>query len=471
MGEKHIMWWGGLKGGLAIAIVLSIPDELPGKNLLLDTTLGVVMFTLLINAPTIKPLITRFGINRLSEQEEEELKQGVNLAREHSHRILYRLSEAGLLSGGNLYHLEKQIHKTLAEPQTELSRDNLLRYGHIRLLSAEMEALNSLYQEGIVQQYTYLDLKGELRRKRDHVIAGIPSAPKSIRARRANLFLRLEDMFVGSLRERDFAAGLLAHYQNLRLSHHLVKDVAHILMAKTALELLPKLEFLDEEQKNAIRKGYQKRFAVFAQNINDTKQNFPEFYKRFESRLSCRAALAGALAKLSRVHQHWGIGAKAYAQIEQKIEHELEQIPPITSPVPEIESSAMVGMVPLFKGMPENVLAEIARQAHVVTFLVDDTIIGEGDHGNALYIVVKGQVGVYHLSDETGEEQVAVLGEGDFIGETALLGDSVRTATVRALNECTLLRITQKTITDISEEYPIVAERLQEELDARKESC
>jgi CRP-like cAMP-binding protein len=130
----------------------------------------------------------------------------------------------------------------------------------------------------------------------------------------------------------------------------------------------------------------------------------------------------------------------------------------------------MVGMVPLFKGMPEDVLTEIARQAHVVTFLVDDTIIGEGDHGNALYIVVKGQVGVYHLSEGVEEEQVAVLGAGDFIGETALLGDSVRTATVRALNECTLLRITQKTIAEISEEHPVVAERLQEELIARKGS-
>ncbi|MCG8378721.1 MAG: cation:proton antiporter, partial [Proteobacteria bacterium] len=31
MGERHIMWWGGLKGGLAIAIVLSIPVDMPGR--------------------------------------------------------------------------------------------------------------------------------------------------------------------------------------------------------------------------------------------------------------------------------------------------------------------------------------------------------------------------------------------------------------------------------------------------------
>ena len=109
--------------GLAIAIVLSIPNELPGKNMLLDLTLGVVVFTLLINAPTIRPLITWLGINRLSEQEEEELKQGVNLARDRSHRVLTRLFDAGLLSRGNLYRLEQQIEQTLGVLAKHLSSE------------------------------------------------------------------------------------------------------------------------------------------------------------------------------------------------------------------------------------------------------------------------------------------------------------------------------------------------------------
>jgi CPA1 family monovalent cation:H+ antiporter len=49
------MWWGGLKGGLAIAIALSVPESLPERQLLLDVTMGVVLFTLLVNAPTLRP--------------------------------------------------------------------------------------------------------------------------------------------------------------------------------------------------------------------------------------------------------------------------------------------------------------------------------------------------------------------------------------------------------------------------------
>ncbi len=71
--DRHIMWWGGLKGGLAIAVVLSIPDSLPEKQFLFDMTIGVVMFTLLVSAPTIRPLMERLGLNRLSEGEDLEL--------------------------------------------------------------------------------------------------------------------------------------------------------------------------------------------------------------------------------------------------------------------------------------------------------------------------------------------------------------------------------------------------------------
>ena len=40
LGERHVMWWGGLKGGLAIAIVLSVPIDFPGRELLLNLTPG-----------------------------------------------------------------------------------------------------------------------------------------------------------------------------------------------------------------------------------------------------------------------------------------------------------------------------------------------------------------------------------------------------------------------------------------------
>ncbi len=466
MGERHIMWWGGLKGGLALAIVLSIPDEFPEKNLLLELTLGVIMFTLMVNAPTIRPLINRLGINRLDEQELEELKQGINLAKTNAHHILGRFLDAGIISRSTHFRVEDKIDHALANPEIHLTKKQNVRHARIKLLRAEMEELNELCQTGLIQKYTFLDLKGELNRKRENVIAGTRPRAGS-RGRKANLFLRLEDTLIGTLREHDFASGLLARYQNVRLSHHLKKDVARILMTQAAVALLPDLDFLEDEQRKGIRETYRQRLKMFRKNINDTKRNFPEFYTRFEARLSTKAALAGALSEVDSELQHGGIGSKVFSTIERVVEEELDRIPSITTPFPELKKSELVGLVPLFKGLPEDALDEIAWQAQIVTFLVDDTVIGQGDHGNALYVIVRGQVGVFHQDNERKEKQVAILERGDFFGETALLGNSVRNANVRALMECSLLRITHKTMIEIAGQHTVVAERLEKERQAR----
>ena len=107
LGERHIMWWGGLKGGLAIAIVLSVPEDLPGRDLLLDLTLGVVMFSLLVNAPTIKPLIQKLGIDKLTDDELAELKQGMMHAGKESSAFINRFYKAGIVSRSTVKVIQK----------------------------------------------------------------------------------------------------------------------------------------------------------------------------------------------------------------------------------------------------------------------------------------------------------------------------------------------------------------------------
>jgi CRP-like cAMP-binding protein len=52
------------------------------------------------------------------------------------------------------------------------------------------------------------------------------------------------------------------------------------------------------------------------------------------------------------------------------------------------------------------------------------------------------------------------LGAGDFFGEAALLGDDVRTATVIAMGQLTLLRLTRKSVLGLADEHPEISRRL-----------
>ncbi len=59
--ERHIIFWGGLRGAVALAAVLSLPPDFPNRARLLAMTYGVVLFTLLVQGLTIGPLVRHLG--------------------------------------------------------------------------------------------------------------------------------------------------------------------------------------------------------------------------------------------------------------------------------------------------------------------------------------------------------------------------------------------------------------------------
>lgn len=69
----HILNWGGLRGALPIVMILSLPDSFSYKETFLTMAMGIIFFTLVINATTIKPLIQYLGINRINKTNEIEI--------------------------------------------------------------------------------------------------------------------------------------------------------------------------------------------------------------------------------------------------------------------------------------------------------------------------------------------------------------------------------------------------------------
>jgi CPA1 family monovalent cation:H+ antiporter len=54
---QHVMVWGGLRGALALALALSLDSNFPGRHQVLNLTFGVVIFSILIQGLTMKPLL------------------------------------------------------------------------------------------------------------------------------------------------------------------------------------------------------------------------------------------------------------------------------------------------------------------------------------------------------------------------------------------------------------------------------
>jgi CPA1 family monovalent cation:H+ antiporter len=54
---QHVIVWGGLRGALALALALSLDSTFPDRTRVLDLTFGVVVFSILVQGLTIKPLV------------------------------------------------------------------------------------------------------------------------------------------------------------------------------------------------------------------------------------------------------------------------------------------------------------------------------------------------------------------------------------------------------------------------------
>ncbi len=64
--DQTVLWWGGLRGSVSIALALSVPTSLPGREEVISTVFGVVLFTLLVQGLTMKPLLDQ--LNLLNKQ-------------------------------------------------------------------------------------------------------------------------------------------------------------------------------------------------------------------------------------------------------------------------------------------------------------------------------------------------------------------------------------------------------------------
>lgn len=59
--EQHVLWWGGLRGALALALALSLPASLPMRDEIVAVTFGVVAFSIVVQGLTMPLLLRRLG--------------------------------------------------------------------------------------------------------------------------------------------------------------------------------------------------------------------------------------------------------------------------------------------------------------------------------------------------------------------------------------------------------------------------
>ena len=89
--------------------------------------------------------------------------------------------------------------------------------------------------------------------------------------------------------------------------------------------------------------------------------------------------------------------------------------------------------VPLFSSLSKRELLTLNSIAHLRTYQKDEFVFRKGQPGAAMFIIRSGEINIVDPDPDSGENVIATLGENSFFGELALLDDSARSASAKAV--------------------------------------
>jgi CPA1 family monovalent cation:H+ antiporter len=146
--NEAVLIWGGLRGGVALALALALPEELAQRELFIAMTGGVVLATLLLNATTIRSLVHRLGLDEPSRAD-RFLAGGARLSGVRAARG--RLKELGLQDPAVSAALDEAEDAARAElERIDLSAKEELEVVTRRGLFVERETYQRLSDAGLL---------------------------------------------------------------------------------------------------------------------------------------------------------------------------------------------------------------------------------------------------------------------------------------------------------------------------------
>lgn len=169
---RHVLYWGGLRGAISLALALSLPTDLNGASQIQLMAFGVVLFTLLVQGFTMAPLVRRLGLIERSEmQDEYERRHARAVSSRAAYEHMERRYRQGLLSdhvwrtlsphmAEHSKHLADTVREVFtSDPSVEAEELDTARRESLR---AQRSALNSLRRDGVISEENYAMLASEI---------------------------------------------------------------------------------------------------------------------------------------------------------------------------------------------------------------------------------------------------------------------------------------------------------------------
>ena len=466
-GHKLVMLWGGMRGAVSLALALAaaentaLPPEVRQFVGILAT--GFVLFTLLVTAPTMRPLMRLLKISSLAPAEVAVSQRVIGLSLSsipqeietvgRQHQISPEIvAEVAKVYDGHARDLDGEVPEE-AELPAEL-RERVALY---ILADREQEFCLDYFESRTVSRRVAASLLAHAARLRDGArsdgVVGYQRAAARIRGFTPTLRLSL------AIHRRIGIAGPLSRQLADRFEVQLA--ARFMLQNLIAFNRDQIKEVFGSGPSEAMARQLDSRFREVDRAISALKLQYPSYARQLEVQFLARTAARLEEERYRRLRAEAIINQDMYEDLQRKLRPRRRAVEARPTLDLGLKREDLVSRVAMFAALDAKTRRAVARLLRPRLAVPDEIIVHKGERGDAMYFISSGAVEV-RISPTPVH-----LGSGDFFGELALLVADRRNADVAALGYCQLLSLAARDLQRLFGTEPALRDQIHAVAQAR----
>lgn len=461
---RVVILWGGLRGAVTLALALAVSENpLLGPeatHFVVVLATGFVLWTLLINATTLRIVMRWLGLNALSATELALRDRALHQAREG---IAERIEEIAAEQ-----HLAPEVAKEAAEAYRSrlsglASRPFMLdpkereRMGLMALANRERDLVVEHFDQKLMSRRTTVDLLAQVGRLHDAAMTGgraeyLTAASRNIGFGPSFRLAILLQRYTGW--EAPLSSRIADRLEMLKVSRMMIE------MLKRHAEAEMR-RLLGAEVWQSLDAVLTTRLDAVVAAIEAWRLQYPDYERRMSERFLRWAALRLEAAEYDELRNQQFISGEIYEDLQRDVGRLYETLQKRPQLDLGLSTAELVRRLPFFQGLSEERIEQICKLLKPIFAVPGEAIVQAGDRGDTMYFISSGAVEIGR-----GGRKFR-LGRGDFFGEMAVLISGRRTATVTAIAFCKLLALTGRDLQALASAHPDLRRTITEVARAR----
>jgi monovalent cation:H+ antiporter, CPA1 family len=446
--------WGGLRGAVTLALALSVAEDTridPAlKDLIGVLATGFVLFTLLVNGLTLRPVMRLLKLDRLSPLNRALRDKVMTLSLDDVRDAVrqtakeYEIGAAATAAATARYG--EEIDRLAAESdfETAISDRDRMTIGLVAIANQERQIILDHHAQHTVSGAAI----ERLLRNTNQILDAAKTEGQSGYTLASQEVLQ----FSRSFRRANFLHRTL--HLDAPLQWQISVRFETLLVRRLALGELARFSgsqlraLLGGRVCEALGELIAARLAATTRALDALRLQYPEHAEVLERRFLQQSGLRLLISRYRDLHEEGLIGREVFENLER--EHAGRRSTWVDDAPLDLglRAEELIGQFDIFAGLGPAERRALARRLRPRLLVPDEKVIRKGERGTEMFLISSGAVEVV-LGDQRTR-----LGSGDFFGEMALLNRRRRQADVIALGYCRVLVLSVAEFGRFLREYP-----------------